>query len=262
MANKEAIVGRHDDAALLAVTALRGFAIDATDGAVGRVEDVYFDDDRWAVRYLVVKTGRLLDHREVLVSPIALERPSARARTIRARLTRDKIRHGPHVDVDKPVGRQHEVAFNAYYGWPSYWGGSGLWGMWNAPLMMARRLAGRPPSHEPPHGDPHLRSVREVTGYRVHALDGNLGHVRDFIIDDETWQIHYLVVETAAWFGKRTLVTPAAIGSVKWSLKRVDLLVTRARIEASPAWGNHTTITHDYEDRLRAYYAEETLSRP
>ena len=61
--------------------------------------------------------------------------------------------------------------------------------------------------------DVHLRSANKVTGYRIGATDGDIGHVEDFIIDDETWEIRYMVVDTQNWWpGKKVLVAPQWIG--------------------------------------------------
>ncbi len=114
---------------LRSVKDLRGYAIRATDGTIGEVADLYFDDDDWAIRYLVVDTGGWLSGRKVLISPHAIGHPDWLDRVLPVSLTRAKIEHSPDVDTQKPVSRQHEAAHFGYYGYPYYWDGAGLWGM-------------------------------------------------------------------------------------------------------------------------------------
>lgn len=180
---------------------LHGYEIHATDGLIDKIDEIYFDDERWVVRYIVVNTSTWSSSRRVLVSPIAFGEPDWHSRTILTRLTKERIEPSPSIDLDKPVARQQEAQFNSYYGWPTYWGSFDLWGRWSSPVAMAL----------PPHPDPeaalaqdadlHLRSSREVTGYHLHATDGEVGHVTDFLIDDVSWAVRYLSVATSIFFG-------------------------------------------------------------
>jgi hypothetical protein len=85
--------------------------------------------------------------------------------------------------------------------------------------------------------DPHLRGVVEVTGYRVHALDGEIGHIENFMIDDADWSVHYLIVDTRNWwFGKHVLISPVAVKSVDWFDRHVEPDVPGEQVRASPPW--------------------------
>ena len=78
--------------------------------------------------------------------------------------------------------------------------------------------------------DPHLRSVVEVTGYRVHALDGEIGHIENLMIDDADWSVHYLIVDTRNWwFGKHVLISPIAVKSVDWFDRHLELDVSGSK---------------------------------
>ena len=201
-------------------------AIGATDGDIGKVKDLYFDDHAWAVRYLVVDTGSWLSGRKVLISPISIQTPDWSAHRLPVAITRDQVKNSPDIDTDKPVSRQHEVDYLGYYGYPNYWGGAGMWGGGMVPMAMVSRLR-RPRREAPPTGkraidesakaerarhrddDPHLRSCEAVVGYHIHATDGEVGHVEGFLIDDETWAIRYLVVNTSNWWlGHKVLIAP------------------------------------------------------
>lgn len=243
---------------LRALNDLHGYAIEATDGPIGHVVDAYFDDDQWTVRYLVVKTGGWLDAREVLLSPISLGEPHWETRTLSARLTKEKIKHGPPIDLHKPVSRQQEARFNDYYGWSSYWGSTGLWARWGVPMMMET-----PPRPEDSNRviaeneDPHLRSTNEITGYHLVATDSKIGHVADFIVDDATWALRYLVVDTSNWgLGRKVLISPDWVKAVHANQRTVEVLVPRDVIKDSPKWNIDVPITREYEDDLLAHYRQ------
>lgn len=241
---------------LHALKDLHGYAIESTDGEIGHVAEAYFDDQQWTIRYIVVKTGSWLDTREVLLSPIALGEQHWDKHVLKANLTRAKVEHSPSIDIHKPVSRQQETKYNAYFGWSPYWGGADLWSRYGIPLMMAT-----PPSPDDRNqvleadDDPHLRSSREITGYHVHGTDANIGHIADFIFDDESWAIRYLVVNTSNWgFGHDVLIAPEWIKAVHEDTSIVDVLVPRGVIADSPIWDPSVPVSRAYEDGLRAHY--------
>jgi len=198
---------------LRSVNALRGFTIGATDGEVGRVEAFYFDDTSFTIRHLVVDTGGWLGGRKVLISPRALGDIDWDDRRIDAALTKAQVEKSPDIDTDRPVSRQQEIEYYRYYGYPSYWSGPYLWGSYPFPVVSPGRSATL--EHErrwewgpQESGDPHLRSSAAVIGYHIAATDGDIGHVEDFLVDDETWCIRYMVVDTSNWwFGRKVLVS-------------------------------------------------------
>lgn len=223
-------------------TQLEGFAAMATDGEAGSVNDVFFDDEQWTVRYLVIKSGGWLNSRKVLVSPIAVSGADWVNRTLGLNLTREQIRNGPDIDADKPVSRQHEAAFSDYYGYPYYWGGPMVWGFAAYPILppvppaegTAQAPGGRAVP-EPQQGDPHLRSSKEVRGYEILASDDSVGHVEDFLIDERDWTIRFVVVDTRNWWpGKKVLISPERVERVSWEDRRINVGITRAEVEASP----------------------------
>src|SRR5215470_11511365 len=100
---------------------LKGYSISATDGEIGQVEDFYFDDEKWVIRYLVVDTGKWLPGRKVLISLIALGSADRDGQKITVTLNKRQIENSPSIDVDKPVSRQYETSYYDYYGYPYYW---------------------------------------------------------------------------------------------------------------------------------------------
>ncbi|MGD0661372.1 MAG: PRC-barrel domain-containing protein, partial [Syntrophorhabdales bacterium] len=166
---------------------LKGYAIGATDGDIGKADDFYFDDDFWTIRYLVAETGSWLFNRKVLISPFALGEVDVSRERLNVTLTKKQVEKSPDIDTDKPVSRQHEMLYLDYYGYPYYWGGDYLWGYMAYPRLSKadlRRDEKAQAKREAAY-DSHLRSANKVTGYHIEATDGGIGHVEDFIIDGE-----------------------------------------------------------------------------
>lgn len=219
---------------------LEGYGVSATDGELGSVVDFLFDDQHWVVRYLVVETGGFLGGRRVLISPISFRQIDWSTRRFQLALTMDKIRNSPSIDVDKPVSRQHERDYYEYYGYPYYWGSTGIWGMgFNPGLLGGDDWTDRPSEHsEPAGGDVHLRSAAEVRGYHIQGSDGAIGHLQDFIIDEETWGVCYLAIDTRNWwFGKEVLVAPRLATHISWADRTVHVDLSRDGIKNGPEWG-------------------------
>ena len=248
---------------------LKRKVIHATDGELGTVDQFLFDDKSWTIRYLVVETSKLLG-RKVLISPISIDRKH-KTDGLTLSLTNEQIRHSPGIDTDKPVSRQHETEYFNYYGYPYYWSGPGLWGGTAYPIGHPSRaqMQGYPDRtsgytgtaaaarHEVPkeEGDPHLRSTNEVIGYYIEATDGNIGHVEDLLIEDETWAIRYVVVDTVNWWpGKKVVLSPQWIRDVSWMDSRVYVNVSRDRVKNAPEYDPASIMDRDYENRLYEHY--------
>lgn len=228
---------------------LKGYRVMAQDGDIGKVHDFFFDDDTWSIRYLVVDTGTWLPGRKVLISPLSLGEPRWETTTLAVNLTRDRIENSPRVDADKPISRQREIELHEYYQWVPYWTGYGPAG---APLVQAKRPE---ESRRKEQGDPHLRSMREVTGYGIAASDGDMGHVEDFIVEDETWVFRYLVIDTRNWLpGRKVIIAPAWIDDIVWDSRRVVVGLPKDSIKNSPEYDPSTPVNREYEIRLYDYY--------
>lgn len=199
---------------------LRGFALHALDGEIGKVHDLYFDDLAWQVRYLVVQTGTWLRSRKVLISTPHLGHMDLEHKNIHVDLTMDQVQQSPDIDTEMPVSRQHEEILHRYYGWPFYWDSmSGLPGNMEAWIPVPEGI-----KESEAKGDPHLRSTREVAGYHMHASDGNIGHIEDFILEDDSWKIAYLVAKTRDWLpGRHVLIETNGIQEISW--ENLEVLV-------------------------------------
>lgn len=212
-----------------------GYTIHATEGNLGKVHEFYFDDLTWTIRYMVAETGIWLLGRKILISPIALGKPDWALQTFSVNLTCDQVRGNPDIDTEKPVYRQHEAALYDYYQWPPYWQGGFASGFGAAPYPLFGYAMPQISPELKEQGDPHLRSTRQVTGYKIHASDGEIGHVEDFMIDDENWSIPSLIVDTGKWLsGRKVLIAPNWIKSLNWAEKSVFLDQTRESVKNSP----------------------------
>ena len=245
---------------------LEGYKLDSLDGEIGHVQGFYFDDRHWTIRYLVADTGNWLQGRQVLISPYALVAAIEDEKHIAVDLTKKQIENSPSLNSDKPVSRQFEEAYYEHYGWPTYWGGTAMWGY--SPYIIRDREQWSKSSLMEKAWDPHLRSTHDVSGYFIQAADGEIGHVEDFVIDDETWAIRYLVVATRNWWpGKKVLISPQWIERVSWTESKVFIKLTREAIKQSPEFTEESLITRDYEAglyrhyNLRSYWVEELTTR-
>lgn len=245
---------------LRAVEELKGSAIAASDGEIGKVVDFYFDDEKWTVRYLVADTGGWLTGRQVLISPVSISKLEWYAHKIDVDLTKEQVEKSPGIDEDRPVSRQHEADYFAYYNYPYYWTGPYIWG----PAPLPRQAPTSPPAEtqsrealEMIHAgdDVHLRSVGEVIGYDIGAKDGPVGHVENLVVDDQSWTIRYIIVDTRNWLpGKKVLVSPEWISSISWPESRVQVDLSRDAIKSCPEYDPYKPIERAYEERVYRHY--------
>jgi hypothetical protein len=247
---------KHDAMRLKRTKDLSGYTIGAIDTDIGSVYDFYFDDEQWTIRYIVVATGIIFSVHKVLISPMVLRRPAWSPLHIYVNLTGEQVQNCPSIALHTPVSRQHEAEHHRHYGLPYYWEGSGVWGSWPTPQALADA-----PRSESRTGmkdlspDPHLRSTREVSGYHMDASDGEIGHLEDFLFDDETWEIRYAIVNTKNWWpGKKVLLRPQWITSVDWAAGEIHANLTRDTIQRSPEWDPDSPVSREYELRLHQHY--------
>lgn len=240
---------------------LTGYTIRARDGDIGSVGDFLFDDERWVVRYLVADTGSIFTRRHALISPISFGEADWPSRRFHLSLTKDEVKNSPEIDHDRPVSRQRERELHGYYGYSHYWGYPGLWGLAGYPGMLAVMPPASPLVQEPPQmshqesDDAHLRSANEVHNYDIAGVDDSIGHVEDFVVDDASWALRFIVVDTSKWwFGKKVLIAPEWATRVSWDSKTMHLDMTRQQIENSPTWDPKQPINRAYEARLYDYY--------
>ena len=216
---------------------LVGSTIKATDGDLGTVSDLLFDDQSWMVRWLVVDTGNWLPGRLVLLPLSVLGRPERAMRRFPVKLTMKQVQDSPDAGTHLPVSRQLEATLFSHYGWEPYWGGD-LYPVSNAiavpyavppPPSQTIRLAEGSPSH--------LRSSVSVTGYHIHARDGEIGHASDLLLDDADWTIRDIIIDTQNWLpGKGVLAGTSHVEKIDWAERLIYLSLPIQKIKTSPAY--------------------------
>jgi sporulation protein YlmC with PRC-barrel domain len=261
---------------------IRGYAVVASDGKIGTVNDLLFDDTTWLVRWLVVETGSWLSSRKVLLPSSALGYLDAQKQECLIRLTMQQVKDSPDVDTDRPVSRQMETGTYAYYGYNPFWnsgygqvgdvgflGGYGyMGGMGGAMLLPPGPDASGSPQGDDKIGDAarssddvHLRSVAAVCGYHIQASDGEIGHVETFLVALADWSIRYLVVDTTNWWpGRKVLISPLSIRKIEWLDRLVELDVDRRTVKESPAYDETKDIDDAYDEAIRLNYGVKPFS--
>jgi hypothetical protein len=233
------------------VSRMRGAAVHATDGEIGTVEDLYFDDEHWTVRYVVVSTGAWLG-RSVLLSQMAVAEGWT-AGLLHVKLTRAQVQSSPDAATHEPVSRRLESDLLRHYGYPIYWGGTSVWGAYGIPSALlgappepvapplttvpaASAAAGSQRSTDQSRDDRHLRSAADITGYHIEATDGRIGHIDDFLIDDRSWQIRYVQLDTSNWIGgKAVAISPRVLREIDHVARLVKVAVSRDVVKRAPA---------------------------
>lgn len=247
---------------LLVISALKGYALESTDGLVGTVTDFLFDQRSWFLKWAVVETGTWLNGRKVLIHPSAFGEPDYDRELIPVRLTKHRIEESPAFAVDRPVFPRDEVSFHNFYGIDPLVSTAGFFGVPSDASRLdptaqadrlARRAIGDAASLE--EDDASLRGVTDIVGFHMRAIDETIGHLENLLIDDETWSIRYLIVGTKTWWpGAHVLISPYAVRAIDWADREVALNITRQQVKTSPPWDPIALMSQMEEKHLHRHY--------
>ncbi|WP_226038092.1 PRC-barrel domain-containing protein [Aquibacillus saliphilus] len=241
---------------------IQDFKVQATDDKLGKVKDIYFDEDSWVVRYLVVDTKKWLPGRKVLVSPISFDYVDYQNSTVTIFESKDSIKNSPNIDENQPVSRQQESSLNTYFEWPYYWSyldNEKMWGGFATPAeLMKTGQTGEELAKEQQEST-KLRSVDEISGdlggYTIQATNGEIGHVTDFLVDDYNWKLRYFIVETKNFLpGKFVLLSIDWIKNISWIDQKVVVDLSKETIENGPFYNLHEHFTREDEKQLYQSY--------
>ncbi len=202
-----------------------GAAVDAADGKLGKLCDLVFDDQTWAIRSLVLDAGTWLHSRRVALPPDLIRHKDwADHRLLVAGLTRQQVLDSPGTETHVPVGEQPELDEATIVDWDVYW---------IERMVHPWQIS----------DDPHLRNTREVTGYHLQATDGPLGHIVDFVAADEPWAIRFLLVDMRNWWpGMHVLIAPSQVEAILGESRTVRLAISRDALEHSRPYDGSTPL--------------------
>ncbi|MGH4121234.1 PRC-barrel domain-containing protein [Clostridium sp.] len=241
---------------------LKNYKLNSLDGEIGKAKEFYFDDQNWSIRYLMADTGNWLTGRRVLISPNSIVSICKEEEYISINLTKSKIENSPTLDSHKPVSRQFQEKLNGYFDLPMHCVGQQMVGVCPPdvgayPLIETKNNKEKviESTMSDNEWDPHLRSTHKVSGYDIQAMDGKIGHVDDFIIDEETWEIRYLIIDTQNWLpGKKIVLSTQWISCLSWDESKVFVNFLCKDIKQSPEYTEESILNRDYEIRLYEHY--------
>lgn len=235
------------------------YTIHATDGDIGKVHDFMFDDHTWTIRYLVIDTGRWLPGRKVLISPESVTHSDWENRAFSLNLTKEQIKESPRIDLGRPITLKRQTELHDYYRWSYYWSledypPASRLHRTSIPEEEQKSLE-RPTTGEIALEESDVKSINEVIGYHIQAEDAEIGHVEDFLVEDEQWRIHYVIVDTRNWLpGKKVLIAPDWIEKVNWAESKVHVKLAKEAIKTSPEYQPTEHLNPEYEDKLYEHY--------
>lgn len=209
---------------LIAAKHMYGTPLEATDGTVGTLYDVLFDDQSWTLRHLVATTDRWFFGEQVLLDLADLDRADWSEPRLWLRLTKDQVRECPTIKSDRDLANQPAIEA--------------------ALMLVSEAYSTNIVDAEVDTGsEPHLCSTKMLTGMHIQCADSHsLGHVEDFLVDDQTWCVRDLVIDTRNWLpGKRVLIEPALVKSIDWEDREIFLFQPRDQIEHRPAYEHERT---------------------
>lgn len=242
---------------LQSAKSLLDYVVKAIDGNIGKVNNIYFDDQNWILRYVVIDIGLMFSDRIVLLSTSILKKPLTMEHLFPVSITKQQIWDSPDITTNLPISRVHEIALHDYFGWPYYWDISPF--INTEPLPVAdiakENIDIQSKTVEKSDTDNHLQSFLEIKGYRIEAENGMIGHIDDVIIDESEWKISSVVVDTSNWFhGKKVLLPSYSFRSFNWSDRSAQVFQTRAQIQSSPSYDPSFPVNKEMEERLYDYY--------
>ena len=256
---------------LRSIKSFEEYLVTASNGEVGSVTDFLFDDMEWAIRYLIVDTWKLFSGGKVLLSPVAMQSGTDRPESFSVAMTKEEISNSPSYRIGEPISREYEAELTSYYGWPAYWEGFKV-GTTGAVNVLSEVLPDGVEALNPARKEiSNLWSAREVIGYFIEATDGEIGYVEDFIVDDKSWTIRYMVIALQSWLSdkkvlafsrqphkprRKVLIVPQWTRRISWGEAKVELSLSREAIENSPEFFPHAPVNRLYETRFYDYYGK------
>ena len=225
---------------LIKAKQLIGCKVHATDGFIGEIKTLYFESSQWIVRYFALEGNA----RRFLIPATLFPMQNFSSSDLSLNLRKDQINNSPDIDLSQPLSRLSESTLASYYNIPSYWGpvtreeevlqvpsegtmiishvtGSDIAVGAAGELLVVEQAA-------------NLYSTDEIFGFEAQAIDGDIGPVEDVMIDDYSWEMRYLIVDSARLLpGRKVLLSPQWIDSVNETDRKIRVNVTKNTVKSS-----------------------------
>jgi hypothetical protein len=233
---------------------LKSYRLIAADGEVGSINDIFFEPDGWQVRYLLVDTGRWLDRRKILVSPIAIGMIHEQDKSIDIELTKWQLASSPDITDSANITREYEERYFRHFNWTPYWQAADG----KAELFFGLNGKSSPADAAATPGKDrgnNLHSESELKAFNIASRDSTVGVVKQLVIDSYYWLVRYLLVDSRNWLSSdRVLLSPEWLYEVDWAGSNVSVDLDRDIIKSAPSYDQVRSITRDYEKALFKHY--------
>jgi hypothetical protein len=234
---------------------VNGFSVLALGKKVGKVKDFLFDDLSWIIRYLLVDTNERISINQVLLLMLSVAEIDWENQIVPVNLTIEDLIKSPQVEAHLPVSRQKELEIYNYFGRMPYWGaGFSLGAQAVADMVTSQneRLLNEPSTEK---SDSNLRTLQEVTGYKLTNGDEMIGKVSDFFVESSNWIIRYLIIDMNNQ--KQTLFSPQWVSDISWRTQEMRTRLTRDQIYSAPIYDSNYMITRQYEEKLYQHFNQQ-----
>lgn len=229
------------------------FSVITTDGTKGKIKDFLFDEDTWIVRYMEADFGSFFKDKRILIPGVKFMEPGWNKQLFPVQLTKEEIGNSPSPEADQPVSKRFEQQLGKYYNYMWPWSYSVAPGAIGSYPVRPFTIPEKTVTEE--QVDTNLRSLKEVTGYDIHAFDGNIGHLEDLITEEADWQIVYVIADTGGLFSSRKVILSVGwLKKISYSRKEVFMDLYKETVENAPEYDSEYPFAADYEKALYEYY--------
>jgi uncharacterized protein YrrD len=245
---------------LRSIQDLLACSVTCPDGDLGKIDQIYFDVHSRRVRYLVIDTSAWGYGQKIWVPPCCVHQIDFSSKVVRLNLVQQKMLASPAIDMQGPISRLQEGKLVNYYGCKPYWEETHAQCASRYPSGAINSTAGgEPEGHErmtlhtnAVNSSVHLLSTRQASGYTIEAVDGPIGHIRDFVFEDETWMIRYLTIDTHEWWQSETevLLSTESIDSIESAGFTISTTLGRDAIQNSPVYLDYVPLRRMDETQL------------
>lgn len=247
-----------------------GFTLFGEGQEYGTIKDFYFDEDKMKIRYGIVDTGTWLKNRKVLISPKEFMKPDFEHGVLPVELTKKEIEESPPISKEKPLSQIMEEKVTNYFEWPKYWIGTSTGEPVNANFLLGEKIKEMRQNKtnkeqrekyivaREGNKETNLRSSKEVIGYNIKAIDGEIGKLDGLIVEDNYWLIRYLIIDTGKWLPSRKVIFPPEwLEGISWNKEQIIFPFSKEEIRHAPDYDPDVPVSRVYEEKLYEYYQKQ-----